>query len=60
MRRRPDTLRTVVLLFVVGLAVTGVTSLQSPQDKPRAVPAEIRSQGQWYQAQRDQDPRNEG
>lgn len=61
MRRRPDTLRTVVLLFVVGLAVTGLTSLQASEDEPRVVPAELSSQGQWYQARHEQDdPRHEG
>ena len=60
MRRRPDMIRTVVLLFVVGLAVTGLTSLQASEDEPRALPADISSQGQWFQAQRNQSPRNEG
>lgn len=60
MRRRPDTLRAVVLLFFIGLAITGLTSLQASEDEPRAVPADISSQGQWFQAQRSQDPRNEG
>lgn len=60
MRRRPDTIRTVVLLFVVGLALTGLTSLQAADDEPRVLPAEISSQGQWFQAQNNQPSRTEG
>lgn len=60
MRRRPDTIRTLVLVFVVGLAVTGLTSLQASEDEPRALPADISSQGQWFQAQRTQSARTEG
>ncbi|GGY73770.1 hypothetical protein [Marinobacter zhanjiangensis] len=60
MSRRPDTIRTVVLAFVVGLAVTGLTSFQGGDDKPRVLPAEISSQGQWSQAQRNQAARTEG
>ncbi len=60
MRRRPDMIRTVVLVFVMGLAVTGLTSFQSSEDEPRALPADISSQGQWFQAQRSQSERTEG
>jgi hypothetical protein len=60
MSRRPDTIRTLVLVFVVGLAVTGLTSLQAGGDEPRVLPAEISSQGQSFQAQRAQSARHEG
>lgn len=60
MRRRPDMIRTLVLVFVMGLAVTGLTSFQASEEETRAVPADISSQGQWFQAQRDQSERNEG
>ena len=61
MRRKPDMIRTVVLVFVVGLAVTGLTSLQASDDEPRVLPADISSPGPWFQAQRDQSsPGTEG
>lgn len=60
MRRRPDVIRTVVLVFVMGLAVTGLTSFQASEDEPRAAPADISSQGPWFQAQRKQSERTEG
>lgn len=54
MTRRPDTIRTVVLLFVMGLAATGLTSFQASEDKPRVLPAEISAQGQWVKGQRSE------
>ncbi len=50
MKRRPDMIRTVVLLFAIGLAVSGLTSLQTPEDKPRSLPAELSALGQWYES----------
>lgn len=47
MRRKPDMIRTVVLLFVVGLAITGLTSLQASEDSQRAEPATISAYGHW-------------
>ncbi len=51
MRRRPDTIRTVVLLFVIGLAVTGLTSYDFSDDEPRVIPAELSAQGHWFSQQ---------
>lgn len=51
MKRRPDTIRTVVLLFVMGLALSGLTSLQASDDESRALPAEISAQSQWSRSQ---------
>ncbi len=48
MRRRPDTIRAVVLLFVIGLAATGLTSFGFSEDKPRVIPAELSAQGHWF------------
>ncbi|NMT62350.1 hypothetical protein [Marinobacter orientalis] len=36
MGRKPDIIRTVVLIFAVGLVVTGFTSLQASDDEPTA------------------------
>ncbi len=33
MGHKPDILRTVVLIFAVGLVITGFTSLQASEDK---------------------------
>lgn len=54
MRRKPDMIRTVVLLFVIGLAATGLTSFDVSDEEPRAIPAEISSQGQWFNGQRSE------
>lgn len=54
MKRRPDTIRTVVLLFLMGLAISGLTSLQASDDEPRAVPSEISAQSQWSRGQRSE------
>lgn len=54
MKRRPDTIRAVVLVFVMGLAVTGLTSLQATDDEDRVLPAEITSQGQWFEPSRSE------
>ncbi len=32
---KPDIIRAVVLVFAVGLVVTGFTSIQASEDKPR-------------------------
>ncbi|WP_165495669.1 hypothetical protein [Marinobacter halodurans] len=37
MERKPDVIRALVFLFVIGLAVTGLTSLQASEPKSRAV-----------------------
>jgi uncharacterized membrane protein len=40
MGRKPDILRTIVLIFAVGLVITGFTSLQASEDKrATSVPA---------------------
>ncbi|SES85532.1 MULTISPECIES: hypothetical protein [Marinobacter] len=54
MRRKPDMIRTVVLLFVIGLAATGLTSFGVSEDEPRVIPAEISAQGQWLSGQRSE------
>ncbi|MGM0571002.1 hypothetical protein [Marinobacter sp.] len=54
MRRKPDMIRTVVLLFVIGLAATGLTSFEVSDEKPRAIPAEISAQGQWLNGKRSE------
>ncbi len=36
MGRKPDIIRTVALIFVVGLIITGFTSLQASDDEPTA------------------------
>jgi len=36
MGRKPDIIRTVVLIFAVGLVITGFTSLQASDDEPTA------------------------
>ncbi|MEP1706596.1 MAG: hypothetical protein ABJJ82_19820 [Marinobacter sp.] len=36
MGRKPDIIRTVVLIFAVGLVITGFTSLQASDDVPTA------------------------
>jgi uncharacterized membrane protein len=33
---KPDIIRAIVLIFAVGLVVTGFTSLQASEDKPAA------------------------
>jgi len=38
MARKPDILRTVLLIFAVGLVITGFTSLQASEDN-RPLPA---------------------
>ncbi|MDX1554220.1 MAG: hypothetical protein R3198_16470 [Marinobacter sp.] len=37
MARKPDIIRSIVLIFAVGLVITGFTSLQASQDEPRAI-----------------------
>lgn len=41
MRGKPDIIRTIVLIFAVGLVITGFTSLQASEDKHsvRDIPA---------------------
>lgn len=34
---KPDIIRAIVLIFAVGLVITGFTSLQASEDKPAAV-----------------------
>lgn len=41
MARRPDMIRAAVLIFAVGLAITGLTSLQASEDDRRVPPAEL-------------------
>ncbi|KPQ02980.1 hypothetical protein [Marinobacter sp. HL-58] len=36
MGRKPDIIRAVVLIFAVGLVITGITSLQASEDEPAA------------------------
>lgn len=36
MGRKPDIIRTVVLIFAVGLVITGFTSLQASDNEPTA------------------------
>ncbi len=36
MRGKPDIIRTIVLIFAVGLVITGFTSLQASEDKRSA------------------------
>lgn len=33
---KPDIIRAIVLIFAVGLVITGFTSLQASEDKPAA------------------------
>lgn len=33
---KPDIIRAIVLIFAVGLVITGFTSLQASEDKPSA------------------------
>ena len=40
MGRKPDIIRTVVLIFAVGLVITGFTSLQAADDAPTASESE--------------------
>lgn len=40
MGRKPDIIRTVALIFVVGLVITGFTSLQASDDEPTASDSE--------------------
>jgi len=40
MGRKPDIIRTVVLIFAVGLVITGFTSLQASDDEPTASDSE--------------------
>ncbi|MEP1215364.1 MAG: hypothetical protein ABJM11_18945 [Marinobacter sp.] len=37
MDRKPDIIRSIVLIFAVGLVITGFTSLQASEDGPAAV-----------------------
>ena len=37
MAHKPDIIRSIVLIFAVGLVITGFTSLQAAQDEPRAI-----------------------
>jgi len=32
MNRKPDTIRAIMLIFMVGLIITGFTSLRAPED----------------------------
>ncbi|MFL1467947.1 hypothetical protein ACQUWM_14750 [Marinobacter sp. DUT-3] len=45
MERKPDILRALVLIFAVGLVITGFTSLQASEEKQeakaRAVASEV-------------------
>ncbi len=34
---KPDIIRAIVLIFAVGLVVTGFTSLQASEDRPSAL-----------------------
>jgi len=34
---KPDIIRAIVLIFAVGLVITGFTSLQASEDRPSAV-----------------------
>lgn len=36
MDRKPDIIRAVVLVFAIGLVITGFTSIQAPEDDKRA------------------------
>lgn len=36
MDRKPDIIRSIVLIFAVGLVITGFTSLQASEDEPTA------------------------
>ncbi|EDM48440.1 hypothetical protein [Marinobacter algicola] len=36
MGRKPDIIRTIALIFAVGLVITGFTSLQAADDEPTA------------------------
>ncbi len=36
MERKPDIIRSIVLIFAVGLVITGFTTLQASEDEPRA------------------------
>ncbi|AZT85231.1 hypothetical protein EHN06_17665 [Marinobacter sp. NP-4(2019)] len=36
MERKPDILRAIVLVFAVGLVITGITSLQASEEKQGA------------------------
>lgn len=36
MGRKPDMIRTIALIFAVGLVITGFTSLQASEPGPRA------------------------
>lgn len=40
MGRKPDIVRTVVLIFALGLVITGFTSLQASDNEPTASGAE--------------------
>lgn len=42
MTRKPDIIRAVVIVFVIGLAVTGLTSLQASQDERSVQPPQTR------------------
>lgn len=37
MDRKPDIIRSIVLIFAVGLVITGFTSLKASEDEPTAV-----------------------
>lgn len=50
MVRRPDMLRAAVVCFAIGLAITGLTSLQASEDQRRAPPPELTVEPQSRQA----------
>lgn len=43
MGRKPDMIRTIALIFAVGLIITGFTSLQASEQSPRAAVPEYQA-----------------
>ncbi|WP_339799616.1 hypothetical protein [uncultured Marinobacter sp.] len=41
MAHRPDMIRAAVVVFAIGLAITGLTSLQASEDSRRMPPSEL-------------------
>lgn len=44
MNRKPDIIRAIVLVFAVGLVITGFTSMQSPDSGASAVASALVSE----------------
>ncbi len=50
MGRKPDIIRAVVLIFTVGLVITGFTSLQASEDSRRGAVPQVSVSDNGYAA----------